>query len=114
MNDGDSPRPWFQYSLWSLFVLTAVVAVLCSIGACTDWGFSIALAMGVLTCFVDFVKLSSRKHPEAGIIIAVGRFLFRFLSGGRDDRPNSLPPGPYPYSLFSVFRVASTRVPAAD
>ena len=36
-----SHRP-FQYSLSSLFVLTTVVAVFCSLGVATDWGFPIA------------------------------------------------------------------------
>jgi len=37
--------PWYQFSLRSLFLLTLFVAVLCSIGVCTNWFFSVVLAI---------------------------------------------------------------------
>jgi len=55
--------------------LTTVVAVLCSTGVCTNW----VVVVGVGFSFVGFGSLSPSKHPEAGIIVTVGGFLFRFL-----------------------------------
>jgi hypothetical protein len=40
--------PWYQFTPQSLFLLTAFVAVLCSIGVCTHWAFSAILAAIVL------------------------------------------------------------------
>jgi hypothetical protein len=73
-----SHRP-FQYSLSSLFVLTTVVAVFCSLGVATDWGFPIALAAGVGFCFIGFGPLSLRRHPKAGCVFVTVGFLLRFL-----------------------------------
>jgi len=39
------PSPWYQFSLRSLLLFTLFVSVLCSIGVCTDWFFSVVLAM---------------------------------------------------------------------
>jgi hypothetical protein len=38
--------PWYQFSLRSLFLLTAFVAVLCSIGIRKDWSVSAVIAVG--------------------------------------------------------------------
>ena len=48
MSDIEPTRRPFQYSLWSLFVLTTFVAVLCSMGVCcTDWSVPIVLVVGI-------------------------------------------------------------------
>jgi len=38
--------PWYQFSLRSLLLLTLFVAVLCSLGVCTHWIFSVVIAIG--------------------------------------------------------------------
>lgn len=38
--------PWYQFSMRSLLVLTLFVAVLCSIGVCTDWSIAAVVAVG--------------------------------------------------------------------
>jgi hypothetical protein len=78
----DSPRPWFQYSLWSLLVLTTIAAVLCSIGATTDWSVPIVMVAGVAVCFIGFGPLSLRKHPQQGFFTAVLGFLVRLVGMG--------------------------------
>jgi len=40
--------PRFQYSIRFLLLLTLIVAVLCSIGACTNWFVSVVLASTML------------------------------------------------------------------
>ena len=80
MNDSESQRPLFQYSLWSLLVLSTVVSVLCSIGVCcTDWSAPVTVAVGVCISLVGFRPLSLRKHPTAGIAFAVTGFLVRLV-----------------------------------
>jgi len=79
MSDIEPHRRPFQYSLWSLFVLTTAISVLCSIGVCTDWTVPVVMIVGIGICLVGFGRLSSRKHPEAGIVFAVAGFLLRFL-----------------------------------
>ena len=80
MNDNDSQRRPFQYSLRSLFVLTTVVAVLCSIGVCcTDWSAPIVVAVGTCISVVGFRPLSLRRHPTAGFAFAVVGFLVRLV-----------------------------------
>ena len=41
--------PWFQFSLRSLLILTLFVAVLCSIGVCTDWSVAVIIAAGAVS-----------------------------------------------------------------
>lgn len=77
MNDSESQRPLFQYSLWSLLVLSTVVSVLCSIGVCSDWTVPVVIVVGVGISFVGFHSLSLRKHPEAGIAFAIAGFVVR-------------------------------------
>ena len=79
IQDMERSHPRFQYSLWSLFVLTTFVSVLCSIGVCTDWASVVILLAGIGICFVGFGPLSLRKHPEAGYSFAVTGFLVRCL-----------------------------------
>jgi hypothetical protein len=80
MNDSEFQRRPFQYSLWSLFVLTTVVAVLCSIGVCcTDWSAPVTVAVGVCISLVGFRPLSLRKHPTAGIAFALAGFFVRLV-----------------------------------
>ena len=38
--------PWYQFSLRSLLLLPLVVAVLCSIGVCSDWSVAAIIAVG--------------------------------------------------------------------
>ena len=38
--------PWYQFSLRSLLLLTLYVAVLCSLGICTHWIFSVVIGIG--------------------------------------------------------------------
>ena len=40
--------PWYQFSLRSLLLLTVFVAVLCSIGVCTEWLYSVVIAIGAI------------------------------------------------------------------
>ena len=77
--DIEPVRRLFQYSLWSLFVLTTFVAVLCSIGVCTDWTAVVTLLVGIGICWVGFGPLSVRKHPEAGCFFVFTGFLVRCL-----------------------------------
>jgi hypothetical protein len=79
MSDIEPTRPPFQYSLWSLFVLTTFVAVLCSILVCTDWAVPVVIIVGIGICLVGFGKLSFRKHPEAGIAFSIAGFVVRFV-----------------------------------
>ena len=48
MTTPDSPQPWYQFSLRSLFLVGFLVAVLCSLGVCTHWLISIAIGLGVV------------------------------------------------------------------
>ncbi len=41
--------PWYQFSLRSLFLLTAFVAVLCSLGVCSDWSLAAVIGVGGTT-----------------------------------------------------------------
>jgi len=82
MNDDDSQRRPFQYSLWSLFVLTTLVAVICSIGVCTNWAVPVVIIVGIGICLVGFGPLSFRKHPDAGFTVAVVGFIVRLMGLG--------------------------------
>ena len=82
MSDIEPDHRPFQYSLWSLFVLTTLVAVLCSIVVCTNWAVPIILAFGLGICAVGFGPLSYRKHPEAGFGFVVLGFLVRLVGLG--------------------------------
>ncbi len=44
----DSPPPWYQFNLRTLFVAGLFVAALCSLGVCTHWLVSIAIGFGVM------------------------------------------------------------------
>ena len=50
-------RP-FQFTLRSLLLLAGFVAILCSIGVCTDWIVAVALAVGGITGGIVARKLS--------------------------------------------------------
>ena len=44
-----TPEPelrWYQFSLTLMLLFTTFVAVLCSIGVCTDWSVSAVIAVG--------------------------------------------------------------------
>ncbi len=82
MDDSDSQRRPFQYSLWSLFVLTTVVAVLCSVGVSAHWIVSVMLAAGIYFCFLGFGIFSFRKHADVGCGFIVWGFLFRLIGMG--------------------------------
>jgi hypothetical protein len=41
-------HPWYQFSLRSLLLFTLFVAVMCSLGVCTSWLVSAAIAMTVM------------------------------------------------------------------
>jgi hypothetical protein len=44
----DTPElPWYQFSLRSLFLLTLLVAILCSIGVSAGWFYSFVVLIGV-------------------------------------------------------------------
>jgi hypothetical protein len=47
-------RP-FQFTLWSLFVLTTVVAELCSIIEFTNWAVPLILIVGLAICPLGFL-----------------------------------------------------------
>ena len=79
MNDSEPTRRPFQFSLWSLLVLTTLVAVLCSMVVCTNWAVPIILVFGLGICSLGFGPLSLRKHPTAGIAFAVAGFLVRLV-----------------------------------
>lgn len=79
MNDPESQRRPFQYSLWSLLVFSTIVAVLCSIGVSTDWSIPVVIIVGVCVCLVGFHPLSLRKHPTAGIAFVVAGFFVRLI-----------------------------------
>ena len=82
MNDSDPQRRPYQFSLWSLLVLTTLVAVLCSMVVCTRGVAPLILAVGIAICVVGFGPLSYRKHPEAGFAFAVVGFLIRLVGLG--------------------------------
>ncbi len=46
MSTPESKLPWYQFSLRSLLLFTAFVAVLCSMGIRTDWSVSAVIAVG--------------------------------------------------------------------
>ena len=46
MCTSETDHRWYQFSLQSLLLFTAFVAVLCSIGVCTDWSVSAVIAVG--------------------------------------------------------------------
>lgn len=79
MNDDDSQRRPLQYSLWSLFVLTTLVAVICSIVVCTNWAVPVVIVVGIGICVVGFGPLSFRKHPEAGAAFVFVGFVIRLV-----------------------------------
>jgi hypothetical protein len=76
-----SDRP-FQYSLWSLFVLTVLVAVVCSIWVSTDWTVPFIFIVGFAISSVGFGSLSYRKHPEAGYGLIIAGFFVRLIGLG--------------------------------
>ena len=82
MSEIEPGRRPFQYSLWSLLVLTTLVAVICSIVVCTNWAVPIVISVGVGICLVGFGPLSFRKHPEAGFAFLVVGFLVRLTGLG--------------------------------
>ena len=82
MNDKEPTYRWYQYSLWSLLVLTTLVAVLCSMVVCTHGVALLILALGIGVCSVGFGRLSYRKHPEAGVAFMVVGFLVRLVGLG--------------------------------
>jgi hypothetical protein len=71
--------PRFQYSLWSLSVLTTFVAVICSI-AVTTRGIAVPVIIaGIAVCLLGFGPLSYRKHPDARFFTIVLGFLVRLV-----------------------------------
>ncbi len=77
MNDSEHQRRPFQYSLRSLFVLTTLVAVLCSIGASADWRVPAMIVVGLGICFVGY-HLDSSPSRATGALLFVGCFV-RFV-----------------------------------
>src|SRR5208283_5341867 len=82
MSDTAPTRRPYQYSLWSLLVLTTLVSVLCSIGVCTDWTVPLVIILGIRVCVVGFGRLSFRKQPEAGCAFMIGVCLVRLTGLG--------------------------------
>jgi hypothetical protein len=82
MSDIEPDHRPFQFSLWSLFVLTTLVAVLCSMFVCTNWAVPVVLIVGIAICAVGFGPLSFRKHPEAGYAFVILGFLIRLVGLG--------------------------------
>jgi len=79
MSDTASTRRPFQFSLWSLLVFTTVVAVLCSIGVATRWGFPFQLAAGIATLYLGFGPLSLQREPDPRMILVVAALSVRCL-----------------------------------
>ncbi len=61
--------PWYQFSLRSLLLLTAFVAVLCSLGVCTDWSIAAVVAVGGVAGGIITRTRSGLLH---GIMYGVG------------------------------------------
>jgi hypothetical protein len=94
MNDSDSQHRPFQYSLWSLFVLTTVVAVLCSIGASADWRVPAMIVAGVSLSIIGYRLDAPRlRRSFAGVgcfvrlvgllLVIIGLLLFAVGLGVR-------------------------------
>ncbi len=47
MDTPEPELPWYQFSLRSLFLLTLLVAILCSIGVSAGWLYSFVVLIGV-------------------------------------------------------------------
>ena len=68
-----TPKPrWYQFSLRSLILLVASVAVLCSIGVCTDWSIPIGIAStGVIGGIVGTIVAGTRGGFLRGALYGV-------------------------------------------
>ncbi len=68
--------PWYQFSLRSLLLLTLFVAMLCSLGVCTHWLVSAAVAMTVVIGGIaGRIVAGTRLGFVQGIIFGI-QFLF--------------------------------------
>src|SRR5271165_1621674 len=70
------PTPWYQFSLRSLLLLTLFVAVLCSIGVCTYWIVSAAVAIAIaIGGIAGKIAAGTRLGFVLGVILVI-QFLF--------------------------------------
>ena len=68
--------PWYQFSLRSLLLLTLFVAVLCSLGVCTHWLVSAAIAMTVVIGGIaGRIVAGTRLGFVQGVVFGI-QFLF--------------------------------------
>ena len=64
--------PWYQFSLRSLLLLTVFVAVLCSLGVCTHWLVSVAIAVTVaIGGIAGRIVAGTRLGFVQGVVFAV-------------------------------------------
>ena len=72
--------PWYQFSLRSLLLFTVFVAVLCSIGVCTDWSFVAVTAAGGIAGGIVARRwlglVIGSLSGAAGAVIGVGAYAF--------------------------------------
>ena len=70
MDNDPAHRP-YQFSLRSLLVFLTCVAVLCSIGVCTHWGFPFKFATGAGIIYLTFGPLSLRREPDPPLLFVL-------------------------------------------
>ncbi len=66
MSTPERQLPWYQFSLRSLLLLVALVAILCSIGVSTKWSVSAAIAASLL---IGGVAGGMVAGTRAGVVV---------------------------------------------
>lgn len=82
------PRAKFQYSIRSLLLLTLFVAVLCSLGACTSWLASVAVAVTiVIGGIAGRIVAGTRLGFIQGALFAIQFVVIAVIVGLVDQAP---------------------------
>ena len=77
----ETERHWYQFSLRSLLLFTAFVAILCSVGVCTKWGVSATIAASLLIGGVSGGMVAgTRMGFVIGAVYAMPLFFFAVIS----------------------------------
>jgi hypothetical protein len=74
-NSPESRHHWYQYSMRSLMVFVTIVAVLCSIGACTHWVVPIGLFVLAISVPIVTVVTTRETATFAHIFVIGAQFL---------------------------------------
>lgn len=74
--------PWYQFSIRSLLLLTTFVAVLCSLGLCTHWIFSVVIGSAVLIGGIaGWIVARTRVGFVQGVVFGIQFVLIAAIMG---------------------------------